>query len=94
MLFRSEHQVHLAITSRNHNLIFIITDDGPGVPEDEIAQIFKPFYRVSQARDRESGGAGLGLAIAENGIRQHHGVMSATNRPQGGLQISITIPIS
>ena len=72
----------------------MITDDGPGVPEDEIEQIFKPFYRVSQARDRESGGAGLGLAITENAIRQHHGKIVASNRETHGLQITITIPIS
>jgi len=87
-------QVNLAIISDVNNITFVITDDGPGVPEDEVEQIFKPFYRVSQARDRESGGAGLGLAITENAIRQHHGEIVASNRETHGLQISITIPIS
>ncbi|PKH07510.1 two-component sensor histidine kinase [Moritella sp. Urea-trap-13] len=87
-------QVNLAIISDTDKITFVITDDGPGVPEDEVEQIFKPFYRVSQARDRESGGAGLGLAITENAIRQHHGEIVASNRDTHGLQISITIPIS
>ena len=90
----ANQQVHLAISSNTDKITFVITDDGPGVPEDEIEQIFKPFYRVSQARDRESGGAGLGLAITENAIRQHHGKIVASNRETHGLQITITIPIS
>ena len=87
-------QVHLSVISEVDKITFVITDDGPGVPEDEIEQIFKPFYRVSQARDRESGGAGLGLAITDNAIRQHHGEIVASNREQQGLQIAITIPMS
>ncbi|MFT7681466.1 ATP-binding protein [Moritella dasanensis] len=87
-------QVNLTIISDAGKITFVITDDGPGVPDDEIEQIFKPFYRVSQARDRESGGAGLGLAITENAIRQHHGEIVASNRETHGLQVSITIPIS
>jgi two-component system sensor histidine kinase CpxA len=86
--------VHLAIIPHADEITFVVTDDGPGVPEGQIEQIFKPFYRVSEARDRESGGAGLGLAITENAIRQHHGVIIAENRAEQGLQISITIPIS
>ncbi|QUM74944.1 HAMP domain-containing protein [Moritella sp. 24] len=90
----ASNQVNLAVISDMDKITFVITDDGPGVPEDEIEQIFKPFYRVSQARDRESGGAGLGLAITENAIRQHHGVIVASNREVQGLQIAITIPMS
>ena len=90
----ADKDVNLAIISDANNITFIITDDGPGVPEDEVEQIFKPFYRLSQARDRESGGAGLGLAITENAIRQHHGEIVASNRDSQGLQITITIPVS
>lgn len=90
----ASEQVNLAIISDADKITFVITDDGPGVPNDEVEQIFKPFYRVSQARDRESGGAGLGLAITENAIRQHHGEIVASNRETHGLQVSITIPIS
>jgi two-component system sensor histidine kinase CpxA len=90
----ASNQVNLAIISDADKITFVITDDGPGVPDDEVEQIFKPFYRVSQARDRESGGAGLGLAITENAIRQHHGEIVASNRETHGLQVSITIPIS
>jgi two-component system sensor histidine kinase CpxA len=90
----ASNQVNLAIISDTDKITFVITDDGLGVPDDEVEQIFKPFYRVSQARDRESGGAGLGLAITENAIRQHHGEIVASNRETHGLQVSITIPIS
>lgn len=87
-------QVNLLAISETDKITFVISDDGPGVPEDEVEQIFKPFYRVSQARDRESGGAGLGLAITNNAIRQHHGEIVASNRETQGLQITITIPTS
>lgn len=88
----ARHTVSLTISQVPNQLTFTITDDGPGVPSEALTQIFKPFYRVSEARDRESGGAGLGLAITANAIRQHQGTISATNAEQGGLQIKITIP--
>lgn len=88
----AEHQVELVITETENKLAFTVLDDGPGVPESEIEQIFKPFYRVSEARDRESGGAGLGLAITDNAVRQHQGTITAQNRPTQGLQITIKIP--
>ena len=69
-----------------------VRDYGPGVPESELAKIFQPFYRVSDARDRQSGGAGLGLAIAERVIRVHGGTIRAENVTPRGLQIEILLP--
>ena len=68
-----------------------VSDRGPGVPPAELANIFRPFYRVSNARDRESGGAGLGLAIAERVARVHGGSIHAENRPDGGLTIVLVL---
>lgn len=84
--------VELQISTTENNISFSVLDDGPGVPENEITQIFKPFYRVSEARDRESGGAGLGLAITDNAVRQHQGTIKAENHSSKGLQITISIP--
>lgn len=70
-----------------------VEDDGDGVPDDELDSIFRPFYRVSTARDRHSGGAGLGLAIAESAIRQHQGVILAKRSALGGLLIEVTLPL-
>ncbi|MCC4821151.1 envelope stress sensor histidine kinase CpxA, partial [Vibrio lentus] len=54
---------------------------------------FRPFYRVSTARDRNSGGTGLGLTITESAIRQHSGTITASRSQLGGLQLEITLPI-
>lgn len=60
-----------------------IVDHGEGVPDAELVNLFKPFYRVGEARDRGSGGTGLGLAIAEQAIRAHDGTIAATNEGDG-----------
>ena len=70
-----------------------ISDHGPGVPKDKINNLFEPFVRLSQARDRDSGGYGLGLAIAKRAIEFHQGEIVAQNKPKGGLLIEITLPI-
>jgi two-component system sensor histidine kinase CpxA len=71
----------------------IVTDDqGPGVPEEAIAKLFEPFFRVEQSRSTRSGGGGIGLAIAERSIRLHGGSIRARNRKDGGLSIAIALP--
>jgi signal transduction histidine kinase len=73
--------------------LITIRDHGRGVPEESIPHLFKPFYRADQGRDRESGGAGLGLAITEAAIRLHNGTVQAMNADDGGLIVEITLPI-
>lgn len=62
-----------------------IRDHGDGVPEDELGNLFRPFYRVGEARERKTGGIGLGLAIAEQAIRAHKGTIAAKNLGDGLL---------
>jgi len=69
-----------------------VRDHGPGVPEESLTKIFHPFYRVDEARDREAGGVGLGLAIAERAVKLHGGTILAANAAGGGLEVTITIP--
>ena len=69
-----------------------VRDRGPGVPASQLSEIFRPFYRVSTARDRQSGGVGLGLAIAERAVRSHGGTITAHNAPDGGLIVEILLP--
>lgn len=69
-----------------------VNDQGPGVPEAELVDIFRPFYRVSVGRERTSGGTGLGLAIADRIIRSYGGEARAANRPGGGLCVMIELP--
>jgi two-component system sensor histidine kinase CpxA len=68
-----------------------VSDRGPGVPSTELANIFRPFYRIDEARDRESGGVGLGLAIADRVARLHGGSVHADNRIGGGLEVVLTL---
>ncbi len=69
-----------------------IRDHGPGVPEDSLAEIFRPFCRVHEDRGRQTGGVGLGLAIARQAVLLHGGTITAANHPEGGLIVEITLP--
>lgn len=71
-----------------------VSDDGSGVPVKELNDIFVPFYRLSASRNRNSGGVGLGLAIAHQAILSHHGTISASNNSNGGLTVKIQIPLA
>jgi two-component system sensor histidine kinase CpxA len=69
-----------------------VRDHGPGVPETELADVFRPFYRVDSARARETGGVGLGLAIAQRAVNAHGGTIEASNLATGGLCLAILLP--
>lgn len=79
-------------TGRSHHVVRIL-DQGPGVPEDMLESIFDPFVRVDAARGRNTGGVGLGLAIARRAIQSQHGNIQAENHPQGGLLVTIRLPL-
>lgn len=70
-----------------------VRDYGTGVPEASLPQLFRPFYRVESARDRNTGGVGLGLAITERAIAAHGGSVQARNAPGGGLEVTLTLPL-
>ena len=70
-----------------------VTDCGPGVPKEALDKRFRPFYRLDDARGRQTGGVGLGLAITERAVRLHGGTVRASNRPEGGLMVEIRLPI-
>jgi two-component system sensor histidine kinase CpxA len=57
-------------------------------------KLFRPFYRIDDARGRKTGGVGLGLAITERAVRLHGGTVRASNRPEGGLQVEIRLPLA
>ena len=70
-----------------------IDDEGPGIPEDELGRVLQPFYRVEGSRSRETGGIGLGLAIALAVVQAHDGQLTLSNRPEGGLRAPIPLPL-
>lgn len=73
--------------------VITVRDHGPGVPEDMLADIFRPFYRVEEARDPDSGGTGLGLAITARAVSLHNGTIRAFNAPDRGLIVEMRIPV-
>jgi signal transduction histidine kinase len=85
--------IEVSLTSRVDTALLSVRDYGPGVPESELGHIFEPFYRVSEARERSSGGVGLGLSIAERTVKLHGGAIHAANAPDG-LVITIELPLS
>jgi two-component system sensor histidine kinase CpxA len=70
-----------------------VGDRGPGVPCDELDSILQPFYRVDKSRQRNSGGFGIGLAIADRAVKLHAGEIKAWNRDEGGLVVEMTFPL-
>ena len=70
-----------------------IEDDGPGIPVEEIERVFEPFYRGEPSRSRETGGAGLGLAVVRSIARAHGGDVALTTRSGGGLTARVTLPL-
>jgi signal transduction histidine kinase len=71
--------------------IIEIRDHGPGVPEEELSQIFKPFFRAEESRDTNNGGMGLGLSIAMRAVQIHQGAITAQNA-NPGLKVKIVLP--
>jgi len=88
--------VNLKVLSQQdkNNLKITIADQGPGIPEDKISGLFEPFVRLSEARDRDSGGYGLGLAIAKRAIEFHQGQICAKNNTDKGLLVEIVLPVN
>ncbi len=85
-------QISLSLERQGDTYLTSIRDQGPGVPGDQLVDIFEPFYRTDQARARESGGYGLGLAIAYRSVKLHQGDIWAENAPPSGLRVHIKLP--
>jgi len=83
----------VTLTERDERVLITVEDNGPGIPDDELAAVLQPFYRVESSRNRETGGTGLGLAIAAQLTAQLDGQLQLTNRPDGGLCARITLPV-
>ncbi len=77
--------VDVSLVRQNGHSILQVSDHGGGVPDEELANLFRPFYRVGEARERKTGGMGLGLAIAERAIKAHKGTIAARNTGDGLL---------
>jgi two-component system, OmpR family, osmolarity sensor histidine kinase EnvZ len=88
----AEH-VSVRAGQRGQSIEITIDDDGPGIPEEHREDAFKPFYRLENSRNPETGGVGLGLSIARDVIRGHGGDISLGKSPAGGLRARLTLPL-
>ncbi len=84
--------IDIEVKREANTFIVQVCDHGPGLDEKQLEAIFKPFYRTDEARDRSSGGYGLGLAIAQRTVALHGGKVVASNNPEGGLCVSVHLP--
>ena len=75
----------------NGRVALAVSDDGPGIPEEDLSRVFERFYRVDKSRTRDPGGTGLGLAIVKHLVELHGGAVRVENRPEGGARFTITI---
>jgi signal transduction histidine kinase len=85
-------RARLSLTETPAGVTIAIDDDGPGIPEDELQRVFQPFYRVESSRSRDTGGVGLGLAIAQAVVEAQGGTLTLRNRRPAGLRAEITLP--
>tara|TARA_B110000503_G_scaffold33303_1_gene54099 strand:- start:8614 stop:9972 length:1359 start_codon:yes stop_codon:yes gene_type:complete len=85
-------RVFLQVEKHKDSVVIRIEDEGDGVPEDSLKRLFEPFYRVETSRNQQSGGYGVGMAIAEQAIRAQGGTIEASNRSTGGLRVDISLP--
>ena len=83
---------HISFSEDAKHWCIHITDDGDGLTVEECERIFSPFYRATLARERESGGVGLGLSIAKAAVELHHGLIIAEPVERGGLRVTLSFP--
>jgi two-component system, OmpR family, osmolarity sensor histidine kinase EnvZ len=86
-------KIWISAAIENEKLELSIEDDGPGIPEDQYEEVFKPFYRVDSSRNAETGGVGLGLPIAMDIINGHGGKIWLEKSSHGGLNVRIRLPL-
>lgn len=85
-------RARVSLTEQANNILITIDDDGPGISENRLKDVFKPFLRLEDSRNRETGGTGLGLTVARTIVRGHGGEISLSNRDEGGLSVEVDLP--
>jgi signal transduction histidine kinase len=82
----------VSIMNDAQEVIVRIDDLGPGIPEDQLENVFRPFHRLESSRSRQTGGTGLGLTVARTIVRAHGGEITLQNRSEGGLRVQVALP--
>ena len=91
--FSYGNKVNISLKKNVNNLIILIDDDGPGIPEKEYLNVMKPFYRIDKSRGQNKAGVGLGLSITNDIIRSHGGAITLEKSPLNGLRAKISLPL-
>jgi signal transduction histidine kinase len=86
------NEAHVLVKDTAQQLVIRIGDQGPGIPAQQLEDVFEPFHRLEDSRNRETGGAGLGLSIARSIVRAHGGELTLQNRHGGGLEAIVVLP--
>jgi heavy metal sensor kinase len=89
----SPGSIHLSLESKGESAVITVQDSGIGIAEEDQSKVFERFYRVDKARSRAQGGAGLGLAIAQWIVTQHHGSIGVESRPDHGATFRVELPM-
>lgn len=89
---RYGQRADVAIHADDGEVHIAVQDEGPGLPDDRIEEAFQPFVRIEPSRNAETGGIGLGLAIARSIVKAHGGTLTLANRAEGGLRAEIRLP--
>lgn len=84
---------HVLTKREGDDLVIRIQDRGPGIPPDELGTVLRPFYRLEKSRSQHTGGVGLGLAISQNIVQAHGGMLTLSNRTGGGLEVEVRLPL-
>lgn len=85
-------RAHVTVAREGDMIRLTVADEGPGIAEDRMDEMLEPFTRMEGSRNRETGGAGLGLALVRAIMAEHHGQLRLSNRPEGGLEASLVLP--
>ena len=84
--------VYISLRKLNNNILIIVDDDGPGIPESERENVFKPFYKIDKSRGDSKSSVGLGLSIASDIVKSHGGNIKLETSPTNGLRIKVILP--
>ena len=87
------NKVNIEVKKNNNNLFIVLEDNGPGIPENEYENVFKPFYKIDKGRAESKSSVGLGLSIASDIIRSHGGNIQLDKSSMNGLSVKIFLPV-
>jgi two-component system osmolarity sensor histidine kinase EnvZ len=85
--------INIELSKKNTNIFIKIEDDGPGIPENEYDNVFKPFYKIDKGRSESKSSVGLGLSIASDILRSHGGNIKLEKSKLNGLEVRIFLPV-